>query len=720
MAVGFIFGEGQKARTPEDLKRQRAIVDSLRRRTDYTPKTIGEAIGYIGDAISEYRANKDLEAGEAASADRGKSLMGEIVGALGNGGGSTGYSGGNVGMPEAAGGSGNYRDAIAGIESGGRYDAVGPTHKTLGRALGKYQVMEANIGPWSEKYLGRRISSDEFLKNPQLQDAIFDGEFGSYVQKYGPEKAAQAWFGGEGGIGKVNRKDSLGTSVGDYGKKFMAGLGQGVAAPAPAPVQTASLDPSAGVAQATGPNAPYPMEPSPYDDPQQRVALGGQPISAPQPSVRGDPNQRIAQAFAPVQATNVTPKAGRVLPQDEQTQRILGPLLGKQPIGGEFAGLQPPETTAAIPQPQPVSAPAPQPAELPGTQIAGVGGAAGRTAPINGQGGQFPVAPQMPAQGAFPPAPAQPGQLDLNRLIELASDPNTPELGQMIVQTLLKNRLTPPDPMDALNREKAELDIQKSQRDLETPAARPMTAQERQQWGIPAEDNRAYAMTPKGPELIGGAGQTINVGSAVEERRALAERLGLQPDDPRYQSYVLTGNLPRENEQTLTATDKKAIQEADDQVLSAEGIMPLLERALQLNPNIYEGFGADKRAWLTGNLGSEAGQQTMEFDNIIGNQALQSLKTTFGGNPTEGERKILLDLQGLSTKPAAVRKGILERAQALVAKRLNMYRDRASELRGGTYYKPKDETGSSTPAPAGEKPMEELSDDELRAIINGK
>lgn len=502
MAVGFIFGEGQKARTPEDLKRQRAIVDSLRRRTDYTPKTIGEAIGYIGDAISEYRANKDLEAGEAASADRGKSLMGEIVGALGNGGGSTGYSGGNVGMPEAAGGSGNYRDAIAGIESGGRYDAVGPTHKTLGRALGKYQVMEANIGPWSEKYLGRRISSDEFLKNPQLQDAIFDGEFGSYVQKYGPEKAAQAWFGGEGGVGKVNRKDSLGTSVGDYGKKFMAGLGQGVAAPAPAPVQTASLDPSAGVAQATGPNAPYPMEPSPYDDPQQRVALGGQPISAPQPSVRGDPNQRIAQAFAPVQATNVTPKAGRVLPQDEQTQRILGPLLGKQPIGGEFAGMQPPETTAAIPQPQPVSAPAPQPAELPGTQIAGVGGAAGRTAPINGQGGQFPVAPQMPAQGAFPPAPAQPGQLDLNRLIELASDPNTPELGQMIVQTLLKNRLTPPDPMDALNRQKAELDIQKSQRDLETPKEgfRKATPEEAQQYGSQAgqfgPDGRFYPVNP--------------------------------------------------------------------------------------------------------------------------------------------------------------------------------------------------------------------------------
>lgn len=691
MAVGFIFGEGQKARTPEDLKRQRAIVDSLRRRTDYTPKTIGEAIGYIGDAISEYRANKDLEAGEAASADRGKSLMGEIVGALGNGGGSTGYSGGNVGMPEAAGGSGNYRDAIAGIESGGRYDAVGPTHKTLGRALGKYQVMEANIGPWSEKYLGRRISSDEFLANPKLQDAIFDGEFGGYVQKYGPEKAAQAWFGGEGGIGKVNRKDSLGTSVGDYGKRFMAGLGQGGGAPTPtaAPVQTASLDPSAGVAQATGPNAPYPMEPSPYDDPQQRVALGGQPIAAPQPSVGGDPNQRIAQAFAPVEATNVTPKAGRVLPQDEQTQRILGPLLGKQPIGGEFAGMQPPETTAAIPQTQPVSAPAPQPAELPGTQIAGVGGAAGRTAPINGQGGQFPVAPQMPAQGAFPPAPAQPGQgLDLNRLIELAADPNTPELGQMIVQTLLKNRLTPPDSMDALNRQKTELDIQKSQRDLDTPAARPMTAQERQQWGIPAEDNRAYAMTPKGPELIGGSGQTINIGGEVEARKAELARLGIGPDDPRYAPYALTGKMPREDMQSLTATDKKAILEADEMVMTAQTALPILDKALELSGTAYDGVGASQRGWLAGNLGFEGGKATMEFDNLIQTQALNQLKAIFGAAPTEGERKILLDIAGSSSLPTDVRNGILERAKQAVERRLGMYKSRAEELRGGTFYKP--------------------------------
>lgn len=118
-----------------------------------------------------------------------------------------------------------YRSAIARIESGGRYNAVGPTDKRMGRALGKYQIMEANIGPWSQEALGRTITPDEFLANPQYQDAIFDHKFGSYVSQFGPEGAAQAWFAGPGGVGKVNRKDVLGTDVGSYGRKFMQGLG---------------------------------------------------------------------------------------------------------------------------------------------------------------------------------------------------------------------------------------------------------------------------------------------------------------------------------------------------------------------------------------------------------------------------------------------------------------------------------------------------------------
>lgn len=121
-----------------------------------------------------------------------------------------------------------YRDGIAGIESAGSgdYNAVGPTDPELGRALGRYQIMEANIGPWSRAALGQEISVEEFMANPDLQDAIFDHRFGQYVEQYGEAGAAQAWFGGEGNIGNTNGTDSLGgVTIGEYGNRFVDSLG---------------------------------------------------------------------------------------------------------------------------------------------------------------------------------------------------------------------------------------------------------------------------------------------------------------------------------------------------------------------------------------------------------------------------------------------------------------------------------------------------------------
>jgi len=125
-----------------------------------------------------------------------------------------------------------YADAISKVESSGNYRAVGP-ETGRGRALGKYQIMETNIGPWSREALGREVTPQEFISNPEIQDQIFNAKFGAYVNKYGPEGAAKAWFAGERGMNDPNRKDVLGTSVADYGRKFMGALGPSQANAAP-------------------------------------------------------------------------------------------------------------------------------------------------------------------------------------------------------------------------------------------------------------------------------------------------------------------------------------------------------------------------------------------------------------------------------------------------------------------------------------------------------
>lgn len=171
-----------------------------------------------------------------------------------------------------------YADAIASIESGGNYGILGPTTKSGDRAYGKYQIMGSNIGPWSKEILGMSITPQQFIDNPSAQDAIFKGKFGQYVDKYGPEGAAQAWIGGPGAVGKPQLTDQLGTSVGDYGKKFMAALGSQVApVNGPAPPQQQAGQP---LSLAPPPAAPAAGPPQP---PPQHNQLGQQQPQQPPP-----------------------------------------------------------------------------------------------------------------------------------------------------------------------------------------------------------------------------------------------------------------------------------------------------------------------------------------------------------------------------------------------------------------------------------------------------
>jgi hypothetical protein len=131
------------------------------------------------------------------------------------------YTGGN----SLTGQMSHYADAIAAVESrgSGDYAAVGPVvPKGMyagERAYGKYQIMETNIGDWSQKYLGERISTREFMASPEKQDKIFEGHFGASLEKYGtPQDAASVWFSG-GPLKGNNRNDGY-TSVPQYVHKF--------------------------------------------------------------------------------------------------------------------------------------------------------------------------------------------------------------------------------------------------------------------------------------------------------------------------------------------------------------------------------------------------------------------------------------------------------------------------------------------------------------------
>lgn len=185
-----------------------------------------------------------------------------------------------------------------------------------------------------------------------------------------------------------------------------------------------------------------------------------------------------------------------------------------------------------------------------------------------------------------------------------------------------------------------------------------------------------------------------------EARAAVAVQNGLQVGTPEYQRYVLTGTLPA-GDRGVTAGDREAIRDADDIVQQGEGARGLLNQALTLSDTAYTGPTAPLRAKVMGLIGDEGANDTQNLDNILTENSLSSMKAIFGGNPTEGERAILLEIQGASSKPKAVRDEIIGRAIKAVDRRVQYNKDRAGELRGGTYYKPETAT---TPVVPGAEP----------------
>jgi hypothetical protein len=197
--------------------------------------------------------------------------------------------------------------------------------------------------------------------------------------------------------------------------------------------------------------------------------------------------------------------------------------------------------------------------------------------------------------------------------------------------------------------------------------------------------------------------KTDGVDEQAASRAKLAEQYGLKKDSPEYRSFILTGKMPREDQQPLSATDKKAILEADEGVLAANTAVESLNRAKRLSKEAYGFPGAGQIGTVTGLFGDKAGQATLDLNNEVMTNALSQMKAIFGGNPTEGERAVLLELQGAANKPDAVRQKIYDRAIYLAQRRLEFNKQRANELRGGSFYKP-----GGAPATGGWSAVEEV------------
>lgn len=151
----------------------------------------------------------------------------------------------------------------------------------------------------------------------------------------------------------------------------------------------------------------------------------------------------------------------------------------------------------------------------------------------------------------------------------------------------------------------------------------------------------------------------------------------------------------------MNATTQKEIFETDEAQQAGQASLEGLRRALELNSVAYDGPFADQRSAASALFGDQGGIATQELKNVITSQALESLKAVFGGMPTEGERKILLEIQGSVDKPKPVREAIYKRAIAAAERRIAANQQKGTALRAGDYFSPS-YTPSGTAAPGGQ------------------
>ena len=147
-------------------------------------------------------------------------------------------------------------------------------------------------------------------------------------------------------------------------------------------------------------------------------------------------------------------------------------------------------------------------------------------------------------------------------------------------------------------------------------------------------------------------------------------------------------DLDAEKAKRFTSAELELKKDTEDALAATQSASKLLSKAFTLNKNSFGNSAleiAQRKALELSGSKNERLLNTRLLENMLGDQALNSLKATFGAAPTEGERKILLDLQGIGAKTIEERSEIIRKAYKAAANREQRARQRLEELKSGRY-----------------------------------
>ena len=124
------------------------------------------------------------------------------------------------------------------------------------------------------------------------------------------------------------------------------------------------------------------------------------------------------------------------------------------------------------------------------------------------------------------------------------------------------------------------------------------------------------------------------------------------------------------NVNKLSSGELNLKADTESQIDAADSSLALLEQAMEINALAFDKslMGSAKTSFLGGMDPTNPRYiATMELEQILSSNALASLKATFGGAISDGERRALSDLQGSKGKSAAERAKIFQNSARALA-----------------------------------------------------
>lgn len=144
----------------------------------------------------------------------------------------------------------------------------------------------------------------------------------------------------------------------------------------------------------------------------------------------------------------------------------------------------------------------------------------------------------------------------------------------------------------------------------------------------------------------------------------------------------------QEQANRLTSPELKLKTDTSDAIMNLDQAMSNIGKAYNLNPNTFDNSITDKAQRLlleNTSPNNPKVQSTRLLENLLSEGALSQLKSTFGGNPTEGERAILLGIQGIGAKSIPERDEILKSTRMALQNKRKLLSNRLNELNQGAY-----------------------------------